>query len=162
MRCPVNKQSHSAMLRASADSMESSCRVAMLAIREKELLFFSKNCWLIANLSALLAGFGYTGLVYTKYIDSDLCDPKEFMCAEMTYPICVTITMGLSLFSTCLGLLVGKLHGAVEKLDCGKQLQDKLRQACRWTLRATLASDCNVVRSNSLGTVAADLPRFGP
>ena len=101
------------MLRASADVLESSCRVQMLAIRERELLFFSKNCWLIANLSALLAGFGYTGLVYTKYIDSDLCDPQEILCAEMTYPIVVTITMGLSLFSLWGSMLITMLAPAM-------------------------------------------------
>ena len=49
---------HRIMLRAAADEMESACRVSMLAIREKELVFFTKNCWLVAQLSALMAGFG--------------------------------------------------------------------------------------------------------
>ena len=87
------------MLQASRAELESACRVRMLKIRERELLLFVRNTNQVATLSALLAGFGYTGLIYTKYIDEDLCDPQEFMCAEMTYPLCVTITTCFSTFS---------------------------------------------------------------
>lgn len=87
------------MLRAQSARVETEYRVRMLRIRDKELDFFTRNSQNLGQLSALIAGFAYTGLIYTKYIDSNLCSPEEFLCAEITYPICVTITMCLALFS---------------------------------------------------------------
>eukprot|EP00966_Prymnesium_polylepis_P105668 2447387-Prymnesium_polylepis.1 len=71
----------------------------MLSIRDKELEFFVRNLQNIASLAALLAGLGQSGLIYTKYIDLNLCGQDEFMCAEFTYPLAVTLTMCLALFS---------------------------------------------------------------
>ena len=97
------------MLHAARCEMESTVRVQLLSIREKELNFFTRNCNAVAQASALLAGFGYTGLIYTKYIDNDLCDRNEIMCAEATYPLCVTITMCFALFSLWGSMLISML-----------------------------------------------------
>lgn len=53
----------------------------------------------VASLAALLAGLGQSGLIYTKYIDLNLCDEHETLCAEFTYPIAMTLTMCFALFT---------------------------------------------------------------
>ncbi|KAL1507711.1 hypothetical protein AB1Y20_007324 [Prymnesium parvum] len=87
------------MLFAEKENLASSFRLRMLTIRDKELDFFMRNMQNVANLSALLAGFGQSGLIYTKYIDLNLCGADEILCAEFTYPLAVTLTMCLALFS---------------------------------------------------------------
>ena len=81
------------MLYASKVQLETGTRVELLSIQMRELEFFLGACNYIAQLAALISGFAYTALIYTKYIDKDLCDPEEFLCAEMNYPVVLTITM---------------------------------------------------------------------
>jgi hypothetical protein len=87
------------MLAAQKENLESGFRQRMLRIRDKELDFFTRNCQSVAQLSALIAGFAYSGLIYVKYIDVDLCGPNEILCAEILYPIMITITMSTALFA---------------------------------------------------------------
>ena len=88
-----------AMLVAEKENLQSAFRLRMLSIRDKELDFFMQNMQNVAKLAALLAGLGQSGLIYTKYIDMNICDPDEVLCAEFTYPLAVTLTMCLALFS---------------------------------------------------------------
>ena len=101
------------MLYASKAELESATRVQMLTIQMRELEFFLTACNYIAQLSALVAGFAYTALIYTKYIDADLCDPQEILCAEMNYPVVLTITMGTSMYCLWGAMLVGFLAPAL-------------------------------------------------
>jgi hypothetical protein len=103
----------SVMLFASREELASDTQVRLLAIRNRELDWLIKNCNYVAQLSALLAGYGYTALIYTKYLDADLCDPNEPLCAEMTYPLCVTITMCLSILSLFGSMLITLLAPAL-------------------------------------------------
>ena len=119
------------MLAAGRDELESSMRVAMLAVRDRELRFFITNCNQLATLSALLAGFGQSALLFTKYVSrsraQDVCDPSEFICADTTYPFCVLCATGFSLFALWGCMLItflapvlalkgpeGSMHRAVE------------------------------------------------
>ena len=103
-----------AMLFASREALVSDTRVQMLAIRARELDWLMSNSRLIANLSSLIAGYGYTALIYTKYLDDpSLCDRNDPLCAEMTYPLCVTITMGFSLLSLFGAMLITLLAPAL-------------------------------------------------
>lgn len=101
------------MLLASRDELEGDTRAKLLAIRWRELEFFTRTCNLVAQLSAIIAGYGYTALIYTKYLDQDLCDPNEFLCAEMTYPLCVTLTMSISIFALWGSMLITLLAPAL-------------------------------------------------
>lgn len=87
------------MLFAEKENLASAFRLRMLSIRDKELDFFMRNMQNVASLSALLAGLGQSGLIYTKYINMDLCGKDEFLCAEFTYPLAAVLTMCLALFS---------------------------------------------------------------
>ena len=82
-------------------------------IRGRELDFFMKNCTLIAQVSAFIAGYAYTALIYTKYIDADICDPQEFLCAEMNYPFALTVTMGFSIYCLWGTMLIPMLAPAM-------------------------------------------------
>ena len=104
------------MLYADKKNLESDFRVRMLHIREKELMFFVRNCQNMANLAALIACMAQSGLIFTKYIDFNLCGQglvslrsKELLCAEFTYPIAVFITMGLCLLCMWVSMLVSLL-----------------------------------------------------
>ena len=104
------------MLHADKKNLESDFRVRMLHIREKELMFFVRNCQNMANLAALIACMAQSGLIFTKYIDFNLCGQglvnlrsKELLCAEFTYPIAVFITMGLCLLCMWVSMLVSLL-----------------------------------------------------
>ena len=66
-------------------------------------------------LGALLSGFGYTALIYTKYLDDPtLCDQHDPLCAEMTYPVCVTITMLISTFTLFGAMLMTQMDLRIE------------------------------------------------
>ena len=104
------------MLHADKKNLESGFRVRMLNIREKELMFFVRNCQNMANLAAVIACLAQSGLIFTKYIDFNLCGQglinlrsKELLCAEFTYPIAVFITMGLCLLCMWVSMLVSLL-----------------------------------------------------
>ena len=104
------------MLHADKKNLESDFRVRMLHIREKELMFFVRNCQNMANLAALIACMAQSGLIFTKYIDFNLCGQglvnlhsKELLCAEFTYPIAIFITMGLCLLCMWVSMLVSLL-----------------------------------------------------
>jgi hypothetical protein len=103
-----------AMLLAAREELVSDTRVQMLGIRARELDWLMNNSRLVAQLSALIAGYGYTALIYTKYLDDpSLCDRNDPLCAEMTYPLCVTITMGFSMFSLFGAMLITLLAPAL-------------------------------------------------
>jgi hypothetical protein len=102
------------MLLAAREELVSDTRVQMLGIRARELDWLMNNSRLVAQLSALIAGYGYTALIYTKYLDDpSLCDRNDPLCAEMTYPLCVTITMGFSMFSLFGAMLITLLAPAL-------------------------------------------------
>ena len=101
------------MLFAAKEELLSDTRVRLLAIKNRELDWLMKNCYLIANLSALISGYGYTALLYTKYMDNDLCEPQEPLCAEMTYPVCVTITFCFGIFSLFATMVITLLTPAL-------------------------------------------------
>ena len=50
------------MLFADKRALETNLKVSLLAIREKELNFYSQNCLAVGTQAALLAGFAYSGL----------------------------------------------------------------------------------------------------
>ena len=100
------------MLFAARHELESDTRVQLLSIQQRELEFFLNACYYIARLSALIAGYAYTALIYTKYIDADLCDPDEILCAEMNYPFCLTLTFGLSTYCLWGAMLITLLAPA--------------------------------------------------
>jgi hypothetical protein len=98
------------MLKAGRGELETSTRVAMLAVSHRELKFFIKNCNQLATLSALLAGISFDAMLFTKYVSHsrmrDVCDPSEFVCADTTYPICLLCATGFSLFALWGSMLI--------------------------------------------------------
>jgi len=87
------------MLVADRHNVESSLRVRMLQIREREFDFFMNNVRSVGRLCTVLAGLGHAGLVYTKFIDHNLCGESELLCAELTYPLATSIALGCALLT---------------------------------------------------------------
>lgn len=98
-----------AVLFAEKENLSSAFRLRMLSIKDKEMDFFMRNLQNVASLAALLAGLAQSGLIYTKYINLDLCGHEEILCSEFTYPLAVTLTMCLALFSMWGCMLVAML-----------------------------------------------------
>ena len=102
------------MLYGAKQELESATRVQLLTIRQRELDFFLQACRYVAQLSAFVAGFAYTALVYaTKYVDMDICDTKEMLCASMNYPFFLTLCMGLSFYCLWGAMLITLLAPAM-------------------------------------------------
>ena len=80
-------------------NVESSLRVRMLQIREREFDLFLDRIRTIGTLATVLAGLGHAGLLYTKYIDHNLCGTHEGFCAELTYPFFTCIALGASIIT---------------------------------------------------------------
>ena len=85
------------MLIASKNNLETNLRVKIMQLRGRELDYFLRNAYNVGNLAALLVGFAQSGLVYTKYIDNDLCGLGELLCSELIYPISIAIALGFSI-----------------------------------------------------------------
>lgn len=97
IRVGIREVSGGAMLLADMDNVESSLRLRMLQIREREFDFFMNNVRSIGRLSTVLAGFGHAGLIYTKYIDHNLCGEREILCAELSFPFFNVIALGCAI-----------------------------------------------------------------
>ena len=59
------------MLYADKQALETDLKVCLLAIRERELDFYTQNCRSIGTSAALLAGFAYAGLSSTSDFSED-------------------------------------------------------------------------------------------
>ena len=80
------------MLYADKQALETDLKVCLLAIRERELSFYTQNCRAIGTSAALLAGFAYSGLSTT----SDFApDTSEF--ARGLFLVITTCAMSLNI-----------------------------------------------------------------
>ena len=52
------------MLYADKAALENRTKLRLLAIRERELALYTKNCFTIGTVSALMAGLAYSSLLY--------------------------------------------------------------------------------------------------
>lgn len=73
-RCPrVGVRLAGDMLYADKRALETNLKVSLLAIREKELNYYSQNCLAVGTQAALLAGFAYSGLTQVPVAASWAC-----------------------------------------------------------------------------------------
>mmetsp|Transcript_11368 Transcript_11368/g.38778 ORF Transcript_11368/g.38778 Transcript_11368/m.38778 type:complete len:379 (-) Transcript_11368:272-1408(-) len=84
------------MIAANKAMLESTAKVSVLHIRDKELNYFYNSCNRVSTQAALIAGFAYSGMMYLRYVDRDIC---ERTCAEFTYPLTVCMSMGFAMLS---------------------------------------------------------------
>jgi len=109
------------MLYADKRALETNLKVNLLAIREKELNYYTQNCLAVGTQSALLAGFAYSGLTQVA-IPHDRSYPLKLayllvtttaMCFEL---IAVLNTTLLSMMGPGLALRGpdGSMHPAVD------------------------------------------------
>ena len=109
------------MLYADKRALETNLKVNLLAIREKELNYYTQNCLAINTQAALLAGFAYSGLTQVAIpLDSEyvlkllyLLVTSTAMCLEL---IAVMSTTLLSMMGPGLALRGpdGSMHPAVD------------------------------------------------
>ncbi|KAL1530506.1 hypothetical protein AB1Y20_001407 [Prymnesium parvum] len=109
------------MLFADKRALETNLKVNLLAIREKELNYYTQNCLAVCTQSALLAGFAYSGLTQVAIPEDAgyvlkllyLIVTTTAMCLEL---IAVMNTTLLSMMGPGLALRGpdGSMHPAVE------------------------------------------------
>lgn len=109
------------MLYADKRALETNLKVSMLAIREKELNYYTQNCLAVGTQAALLAGFAYSGLTQVaipqdaEYVLklSYLLVTSTAMCLEL---VAVMSTTLLSMMGPGLALRGpdGSMHPAVD------------------------------------------------
>ena len=81
------------MLFADKRALETNLKVSLLAIREKELNFYTTNCLAVGTQSALLAGFAYSGLTQVAF-------PHEApYLIKLLYMLTTTTAMGFELIA---------------------------------------------------------------
>ena len=81
------------MLFADKRALETNLKVSLLAIREKELNFYTTNCLAVGTQSALLAGFAYSGLTQVAF-------PHEApYLIKLLYLLITTTAMGFELIA---------------------------------------------------------------
>jgi len=159
------------MIAANKAMLESTAKVSVLHIRDKELNYFYNSCNRVSTQAALIAGFAYSGMMYLRYVDRDIC---ERTCAEFTYPLTVCMSMGFamlslwqatlaSMFAPGLALrgppgsmdmavdqLVEEYHGAMRLVTTSLALF--LMTVLLWCAHSRLGSPPGALRA----------PRFGP
>lgn len=117
------------MLQAKKEALENSLRQRLVAIREKELLYYTENCRNIGNGASIISGLAYSGIRYhyllernTNYVESVRNSFEECLFLSL-----LAITLGCSLQTVFTSMLValfgpqlalrgpdGSLHDAVE------------------------------------------------
>jgi len=109
------------MLYADKRALETNLKVSLLAIREKELNYYSQNCLAVLTQAALLAGFAYSGLTQVAIpVDAEyvlkllyLLVTTTAMCLELIAVMNCTL---LSMMGPGLALRGpdGSMHPAVD------------------------------------------------
>ena len=109
------------MLYADKRALETNLKVSLLAIREKELNYYSQNCLAVLTQAALLAGFAYSGLTQVAIpLDAEyvlkllyLLVTSTAMCLELIAVMNCTL---LSMMGPGLALRGpdGSMHPAVD------------------------------------------------
>jgi len=82
------------MLYADKQALETDLKVCLLAIRERELDFYTQNCRSIGTSAALLAGFAYAGLSSTSDFAEDTSEFSKGLFLTVT-----TAAMSLNIAS---------------------------------------------------------------
>ena len=117
------------MLKARKEALENAARQKLVAIREKELNYYTQNCRNIGNQAALVSGLAYSGIRYHYLLErkSNFRLNFETSLEEMVFLSLLSITLGCALQTVYVSMLValfgpqlalrgpdGSLHDAVE------------------------------------------------
>ena len=87
------------MLIAQKAALENSLRQRLVGIRERELEYYTKNCRMLGDLAALVAGFAFSGIRYHYLLERQ----HSYMVQEgdafeeVIFLSLLTITMGFGL-----------------------------------------------------------------
>uniref|UniRef100_A0A7S4C6D9 Uncharacterized protein n=1 Tax=Chrysotila carterae TaxID=13221 RepID=A0A7S4C6D9_CHRCT len=128
------------MLAAQKSSLEANVRQRLVAIRERELEYYTDNCRHLGDLGALLAGLAFSGIRYHYLLErqhSWMVQEGDAL-EEVIFLSLLTITLGCGLQTVLIAMLVamlgpslalrgpdGSLHDAV----CGMQVWNSLMLA---------------------------------
>jgi hypothetical protein len=99
------------MLIARKEGLANETRQRQVAIRERELLYYTKNCRMLGDLAALVAGFAYSGIRYHYLLErqTSFRAGEGDALAEMVFLSLLTACMGLGLQTVLIAMLVAML-----------------------------------------------------
>ncbi|KAG8462380.1 hypothetical protein KFE25_012200 [Diacronema lutheri] len=93
------------MLHADKAALENNLQVSLLKIREKELIFYTKNCSAIGTQAALLSGFAYSSIIGISFTDGDVGTPMQMLYTAVT-ATAMTVEL-IALFNATMCAMLG-------------------------------------------------------
>ncbi len=109
------------MLYADKRNLEVNLQVALLSIRDKELVFYQQNLMAMGTQAALIAGFAYNGIIMTAFPpDANLFSKGAFLCTAIAAMSLELMTVGGTMYASIYGPNLalrgpdGSMHRAVD------------------------------------------------
>jgi len=125
------------MLCAQKQALENSLRQRLVSIRERELEYYTKNCRMLGEVAALVAGFAYSGIRYHYLLErqhSWMVQDGDAL-EEVIFLSILTLCLGTGLQTVLIAMLVamlgpslalrgpdGSLHDAVSGMQVWNSL----------------------------------------
>lgn len=72
MRSSVSLRSRSPCSRVQKEALANRTRQRLVALREKELDYYTANCRMLGNQSALVSGFAYSAIRYHNWMEQQV------------------------------------------------------------------------------------------
>ena len=76
------------MLEVQKEALANRTRQRLVALREKELDYYTANCRMLGNQSALVSGFAYSAIRYHNWMEQQVCNS-----VYVTIPIMFTVQL---------------------------------------------------------------------
>lgn len=122
------------MLHARKQALENTLRQRLIAIRERELLYYTDNCRNIGNQAALISGLAYSGIRYhyllernTNYVES-----VENSFEECLFLSLLSVTLGCALQTVFTSMLVALFGPQLALRGPDGSLHDAVNGMHRW------------------------------
>jgi len=122
------------MLNAQKAALENSLRQRLVGIRERELEYYTKNCRLLGDLAALLAGFAYSGIRYHYLLErqhSWMVQEGDAV-EEVVFLSLLTLTLGCGLQTVVVAMLVAMLGPSLALRGPDGALHDSVHGMQMW------------------------------
>ena len=131
----IVRHARTEMLHAQKQALENRLRQRLVAIREQELEYYTKNCRMLGNLAALVAGFSYAGIRYHYLLERthSWMVREGDAIEEVLFLSLLTVTMGIGLQTVLVAMLVAMLAPSLALRGPDGSLGDAVAGMSSWT-----------------------------
>jgi hypothetical protein len=122
------------MLHAKKAALENSARQRLVAIRWRELEYFTNNCRAIGNAAAIVAGLAYSGIRYHYLLErnSNFLNTLGNSLEECIFLTLLAITIGCALQTVYVSMLVALFGGHLALRGPDGALHDAIEGMHKW------------------------------